>query len=160
MIIDNWDTHGLVLIKRFSLEISSKIENSEALVSIMLKKRKKVLVVDDDSGMTETISDILEDSGFRVSYSNDGYHAIEMIRNNDFDAVILDLRMPNINGLDALIKIKKIKPKTNVLIMTAYAMDARESEIFEAGAKAILYKPLNIPKTIAILNKICNLKDN
>jgi len=113
-----------------------------------------ILVVDDDLGMVETIFDILSDIGYKVAVANDGYKAIDMISINDYDMVLLDIKMPGINGVEVLKKIKDIKPSLKVIMMTAYTKDDLVKESFKYGAYIVIYKPLNIDRLLYLIKKI------
>lgn len=102
-----------------------------------------ILIVDDDFGMTETMSDILGDMGYRVAVADDGYMAIDMMKENTYDITLMDIRMPGINGVDTFKQVKTISPFTKVIMMTAYSVEDLIKQALEEGAYGILYKPLD-----------------
>ena len=116
-------------------------------------KKSHVLIVDDDVGMTETMPDILEDIGYRVSVARSGYEAIEMVRKEDYNVVLMDIKMPGINGVEAFKKIKKLKPATKVIMMTAYSVDALIKEALDEGAYDVIHKPLDIERVMDSIAK-------
>jgi CheY-like chemotaxis protein len=65
-----------------------------------MKDKVSVLIVDDDKGMTETFSDILTDLGYHVEVVNNGFKAIEKIKTIAFDVIMMDIKMPGINGVE------------------------------------------------------------
>jgi len=79
-----------------------------------------VLVVDDDEGTVETLTDILTAKQYRVEIARSGEEAISLARTTPFDAVLMDIVMPGVNGVEALRSIKAVDPETNVIMMTAY----------------------------------------
>lgn len=105
-----------------------------------------ILIVDDDTGMTETMSDILDDMGYKVAVADDGYMAIDMIKENTYDIALMDIRMPGINGVDTFKQVKAISPSTKVIMMTAYSVEDLIKQALEEGAYGILYKPLDLEK--------------
>ena len=103
----------------------------------------KVLVVDDDTGLRLTVASALRGaSRFRVDEAFDGVHAVEKIKQQTFDIVILDVDMPRLNGLDALRQIKEYDPRIIVLILTAYANIDDAVRAVKDGAYNYLSKPI------------------
>lgn len=111
----------------------------------------QILVVDDQIGMLETFTDILEDMGFAVQTAEDGFSAIEKVRENQFDLVFMDIQMPGINGVQTFRELKKINPGMSVIMMTAYALEDLIEEAVSEGAYAVVYKPFDIEKIINII---------
>lgn len=72
-------------------------------------ERPSVLIVDDDPGTCETLSDILEGRGFNAVAVRSGEECIETIKNRHFDAVLMDIKMPGMSGVEAFRKIKEVK---------------------------------------------------
>jgi CheY-like chemotaxis protein len=107
---------------------------------------KQVLIVDDEETLTWSLAKSLarDREIYEVTTVNDGETALTVIDQQPFDVVVLDIRLPGMNGLDVLMKIKEEKPSTKVIIMTAYgSIDIRE----KAKARGSLYyieKPFEI----------------
>ncbi|MCK5237406.1 MAG: response regulator [Deltaproteobacteria bacterium] len=120
-----------------------------------MKKNEKtrVLIVDDDVGMTETMPDILSDIGYDVSVARNGYEAIEMVRKGAYDVTLMDIKMPGINGVEAFKEIKQISPTTKVIMMTAYSVDTLIKEALDEGAYDVIHKPLDIDKVMDSIEK-------
>ena len=104
----------------------------------------RILVVDDDPGMTETLADILRDMGYDVAVAGDGYRALEMAGEKSFDLALLDIRMPGLNGVETLRELKRANPSIKVLMMTAYSKDDLVLEARDGGAEDVVQKPLDI----------------
>jgi DNA-binding NtrC family response regulator len=119
-----------------------------------VSEANRILIVDDDIGMSETLSDILSDVEYDVSIINDGYKAIDMIRKNSYDLVLLDIKMPVINGVETYKKIKAIIPSLKVIMMTAYSVEELVEEAINEGAFGIVYKPMNVKNLLAIIEKL------
>jgi len=115
--------------------------------------RLKVLLVDDDPGIRETMKDILTFSNVHVITACNGHDAIELASNNDFDIALIDMRMPGIDGVETFKRIKKIKPTFKAFLVTAYADEAKAKEAIEAGISGIYYKPVDIPRIITMLTR-------
>ncbi len=118
--------------------------------------KARILIVDDEYGITATLSDILEVYGYNVEIANDGYKAIEVVKESFFDIIFMDIKMPGINGTETFKEIKKISPKTVVMMMTAFAVDDLISEALKEGAYGVIYKPLDFEKVLDFLEKFEN----
>jgi CheY-like chemotaxis protein len=116
---------------------------------------KQVLIVDDEETLTWSLAKSLshDRETYEVITVNDGDTALSTIEQQAFDVVVLDIRMPGMNGLDVLLKIKEIRPATKVIIMTAYgSMDIRE----KAKARGSLFyieKPFEIEQMRSLILK-------
>ena len=82
---------------------------------------EKILVVDDEQSMTQFLGIVLRKEGYQVTVTNNGKDALEKVRSDSYDAVITDIRMPGMDGIQLLEGIKKVDPTLPVVIMTAYA---------------------------------------
>lgn len=119
-----------------------------------MQEKANVLVVDDQIGMLETFTDILEDKGFSVVTAEDGFQAIEKVKEQPFDIIFMDIKMPGINGVQTFREIKKINPKASVIMMTAYSVEDLVKEAIEEGAYTIIYKPFDMDKVIQTIEKV------
>ena len=119
-----------------------------------VQEKVKVLVVDDQMGMLETFTDILEDRGFNVVTANDGFAGIERAKEQSFDLIFMDIKMPGINGVQTFREIKKVNPKVAVIMMTAYSVEDLIEEAIEEGAYTVIYKPFDMNKVIQTIEKV------
>ena len=112
----------------------------------MLKDLKKVLIVDDEETLTWSMAKSLskDKDKYEVIIANNGKEALTLLKNNKIDLVISDIRMPDINGLDLLVKIKKEYPDTKVIIMTAYGSSDVQKEANRRGSLYYVEKPFEI----------------
>jgi len=106
-----------------------------------------ILIIDDELGMRETLSDILEDEGYEVFATETGKDAIEEVRNRFFNVVFIDINLPDISGLDVLKSIKQIHNDTYSIMLTASATIENSIKALNQGAYAYIVKPFDI-KTI------------
>jgi two-component system, NtrC family, response regulator HydG len=118
-----------------------------------LKNKLKFLIVDDDLDMAESLSDILTALGIHVEIANDGFIAIEKIKTKLFDVVLMDIKMPIMNGVETYKKIKHLLPKAIVVMMTAYAVQDLIAEALREGAYGIWYKPIEIQKIVELIEQ-------
>ncbi len=116
-----------------------------------MNQKASVLLVDDDKDMTETLFDILIDSGYRVEIANNGLEAIEKVKTHAFDTVLLDIKMPGVDGVETFKEIKKIRPNAVVMLMTAQSVENLVAEALEEGAYGIMYKPIDTKKLIEFM---------
>ena len=112
----------------------------------MANHMKRVLIVDDEETLTWSMERSLskDNEKFEVLIANNGREALEILGRNRIDVVISDIRMPDINGLDLLVKIKKDYPQTGVVIMTAYGSTAIQKEAIRRGSVLYIEKPFEI----------------
>ncbi len=118
-----------------------------------MSEKAHVLVVDDDIGICETISDILVARGYRVAIAEDGFKAIERVRGNTFDVVLMDVKMPGMNGVETYREMKKIRPRMRVIMMTAYTLDELIRNALREGASGVLYKPFDIARLTKLIDE-------
>jgi len=112
----------------------------------------KILVVDDDRRIVKTTCDILKIKGHDAISAYSGEEGVEAVRNEPPDCVLMDIKMPGINGVEALKQMKAIIPDLPVVLVSAYAADDLMEEAKRAGAYAILSKPLNFPIILSFLS--------
>jgi len=113
-----------------------------------MNEKASILIVDDDKDMTETLSDILVDLKYHVEMVNSGLEAIEKVKNHAFDTILLDIKMPGLNGLETFREIKKIRPEAIVMLMTAQSVEQLVADALEEGAYGIMYKPIDTKKLV------------
>jgi len=110
-----------------------------------------ILVVDDDVDTCRNLSDILTDLGYEVTPAFDGTTALELVKQRGFDVALLDLKMPDIDGLTLYRRIKEIRAGTVAIIVTAYAGSVTAEEVTAAGALQILPKPVDVAKLLPLV---------
>lgn len=115
------------------------------------EEKVRVLVVDDDKRMVKTISDILKVKGYETAGAYAGEEALEKVKSVLPDCVLMDIKMPGVNGLDVLKKIKDVFPELPVLLMSAYTTEEQVVEARRAGAEAVLTKPIDIQGLLSFL---------
>jgi DNA-binding response OmpR family regulator len=103
----------------------------------------KILVVDDEKTLVKGIKFNLENEGYQVECAYDGAAAVELARNEKFDLLILDVMMPEVDGLEACMRIREFS-NVPIIMLTAKSEDADKLMGFECGADDYLTKPFNI----------------
>jgi CheY-like chemotaxis protein len=112
-----------------------------------------VLVVDDDADNGQNLADILTDLGYHVDTATDGAAAVELARRRPYDVALLDLRMPGMDGLETYRAIRRLRPSTVALIVTAYAGIATAEDAKQAGAWQIVPKPVDLPRLLGLVGE-------
>ncbi|MCP5090341.1 MAG: diguanylate cyclase [Gammaproteobacteria bacterium] len=102
---------------------------------------KRVLIVDDDASILGVVSEVLEDDGYSVSTASSGEEAMDLLRDNQFSLVMSDIRLPGINGVEVLEHIKRVSPRTNVIMITSHASLDTSIDAIKHGAYDYLLKP-------------------
>lgn len=112
-----------------------------------------ILVVDDEVDTCRNLSDILTDLGYEVDMAHDGPTALKMVEHHPYDVVLLDLRMPGMDGLSVYREIKKLRAGTVAIIVTAYATSETAAEALNAGAWHVLPKPVDFPQLLRLVEE-------
>ena len=104
---------------------------------------EKILIVDNDEGLLHFLSRFFSIQGFEVNACKDGQSALDILDNEQFDLIMMDYKMPEMNGLDILKFMKKSQVKTPIIIMTAYGTTETAIEAMKLGAYDYLLKPFD-----------------
>lgn len=114
----------------------------------------KILIADDNRSMLYTLTKILEDGGYAVRTSENGAGAIQEIRRNDFSLVILDYKMPDMDGIQVLTGIKSLKPGLPVIMLTAFGDIRKAVEAVKKGAEDFMTKPFDNEEMLKSIDRI------
>jgi len=114
----------------------------------------KILVVDDNQDFAETLADVLELNGYSVTITFDREDAIKKFTEKDYILTFMDVKLPGMNGVESFLKIKKIKSKAKVIMMTGYSVEQLLNQAIENGALEVLYKPFDMKNVLKILERI------
>lgn len=118
-----------------------------------MEEKARVLVVDNNISMCKIMSFILRDKGYAVTTAQCGREAIAKVKETPFDIIFMDIKMPDMDGVETYNRIKKIRPEAVVVMMTAYAVEDLVQEALKKGANGVIYKPLDIEKVITLIEK-------
>ncbi len=100
-----------------------------------------VLIVDDDASILGVVSEVLEDDGYVVTTAGSGEEAVAILRDKQFSLVMSDIRLPGINGVEVLEHVKRVSPRTNVIMITSHASLETSVDAIKHGAYDYLMKP-------------------
>jgi two-component system response regulator FlrC len=112
---------------------------------------ERVLVVDDEEGIRTFIGEVLEGEGLRVTLAADGNAAVRLLDRESFHLVVTDLRMPGLDGMSLLRKVRAESPETEVVVLTAHGTVAGAVEAMKLGAFDYLDKPLSGPDELRLV---------
>jgi two-component system response regulator PilR (NtrC family) len=121
--------------------------------------KDKILVADDEQSMREFLEIMLKKEGYKVSLASNGEEVVKLIDNDLFDLVLLDIRMPKLDGISALKKIKAIAPETIVIMITAYASADTAIKAMKEGAYDYITKPFKVEEIKLIIKNALEKKN-
>lgn len=112
---------------------------------------RRYLIVDDNLDFAENLAEILRDQGDHVRVASSGADAIELVRHERFDAVLTDMRMPEMGGAEVVHQIRRIDPGAAALVVTAYVADDAIEAARREGLLAVLPKPVPVQRLLDLL---------
>jgi CheY-like chemotaxis protein len=119
--------------------------------------KNKILVVDDEELLTRTFVSLLEKKGYEVMVATKGQDAIEMVKEDDFDLVICDIRMPGISGAETVKQIKEIaasrKKEPKIIFISGFADATGEKEARDLHPEAYIEKPFDVGNLLAEIKR-------
>lgn len=114
----------------------------------------RILIVDDDDELRSNLSDVLQDAGYTTVLAPNGQAALNILDKEDFTLVLLDMVMPGMNGIDTLTELKRRKPQTKVVMITAFATVQNAVNAIQKGASDYVTKPFKIEELLATTGRI------
>jgi two-component system response regulator HydG len=118
-----------------------------------MKDEPTILIVDDNEDLLQTFAMILKRRGFCVETAGNGISAVDKFKEQDFDVTLMDIVMPEMNGVEALKKIKEMQPGAPVILMTAYSDEDLIQTAKEEGVHKIIHKPIRIDQLIEMIDE-------
>lgn len=118
----------------------------------------KVLVVDDEKAIRDSLKIILEDEGYFADTAGDGEEALQKIKEQNFDIVISDIKMPKLDGMQLLDQVSKLSPDTFFIIMTAFASVNTAIDALRKGAFDYLIKPVEFDDLLIRIKRLISYK--
>jgi signal transduction histidine kinase len=114
---------------------------------------KSILIVEDDQFNAEYIKEVLKNKGLNLIFASSGNEAVEMTLTHMPDLILMEIRLPDISGFEAIQKIKKLKPAIKIIAQTAYALEDDRVKAMEAGCIDYISKPLKSELFLPMINK-------
>nr|WP_320025374.1 PAS domain S-box protein [uncultured Acetobacterium sp.] len=124
-----------------------------------INQEYKILLTEDDKVNQLVISRMLNECGYGVDVANNGYEAVEMIKKNTYDIILMDIQMPEMDGIEATKRIRKLNIDTPVLAITAYALHGDREKFLAQGMDGYISKPIKVEKLVEEIEKCINNKE-
>ncbi len=105
---------------------------------------EKVLLVDDEIDFLEALGERMDTRGMNVTTASSGEEALDIVNRESFDAIVLDLQMPGMDGLEVLSAVKKMKPEMQIILLTGHATVEKGIEAMKLGAMDLIEKPADL----------------
>ena len=118
----------------------------------------KALVIDDDVATLELMKFQLKDEGFEVTTAERGEKALEFVKETEFDIILTDLNLPDVNGIEMVRQCKKISPETEIIMITGFGSMEKAIEATKAGAFYYVEKPVNFDDLNLLIGKAVERK--
>ncbi|MFL6456703.1 MAG: response regulator [Nitrososphaeraceae archaeon] len=137
----------------------AEIENNNNNIKNVSSKGKKIMIVDDEPDITSMLKIVLEDNGFEVDAFEDAIVALKYYKASLYDLLILDIKMPEMDGFELYDEIKKIDDKMKVCFLTAsemYYNKLRKDKYSSLDKVLFIQKPIENEELVNIVNKILN----
>jgi two-component system response regulator HydG len=115
--------------------------------------KERILVVDDEQSHRTMLKAVLSKEGYDISEADDGISAVKAVESESFDLILMDIRMTDMDGIEAMGQIKKMSPSVPIIMMTAYASIKTAVEALKSGAYDYLTKPLDIDELKILIKK-------
>jgi CheY-like chemotaxis protein len=115
--------------------------------------RGRILLVDDNAAYLDSAKDVLEEEGCRVQTAGSGEEAVFRVQTQDFDLVLMDIKMAGLNGVEALVQIKTHRPEVRVIMCTAHLVEGMINLAEREGAFAVLKKPFKTQELMDTIDR-------
>jgi DNA-binding NtrC family response regulator len=116
-------------------------------------ERARILVVDDDESIRKVLATILEDNGYAVDTAKNGEEAIKKSRLKFYNVALIDIRLPDIEGIELLTKMRNTTPKMRKIIITGYPALQNAIDALNKGADAYIVKPFDMDKVLQTIKE-------
>jgi DNA-binding NtrC family response regulator len=116
-------------------------------------KVSTVLLVDDNPDLGEGLRLVLDDEGYDVALATCGSEAISLSREKRFDITFMDMKLPDMTGIEALMEIIKLYPDARVIMMSGYRVEELLDEAMKRGAESVLAKPFTMEQMLAEIDR-------
>jgi len=122
-------------------------------------KHARILIVDDDESIGKVLATILEDEGYTVDIAENGEKAIKKSEEEFYNLALIDIRLPDMEGIELLTKVRDTTPKMRKIIITGYPSIQNAIEAVNRGADAYIVKPFDMDKVLATIKEQLKLQE-
>lgn len=119
----------------------------------------RILVMEDDVNIAKGLEMVLADEDYSVRVANDGQSAIDAFKEEDFDLLIADIRLPDMNGLDVIKQVRRHTPETKIIVITGFVSTSVAVDAMQNGVTDFLPKPFSEKQILKSVNKTLELRD-
>jgi len=116
----------------------------------------QILLVDDNEEFLDSTRDVLDDEGYDIVTATSGEEGIELAGSQTFDVILMDIKMPGMNGVESFIEIKRCNPKVKVIMVTAYTVEDLMRQALKENAHTFLRKSVNMEQLLDLVEGICS----
>jgi len=124
-----------------------------------INQQYKILLTEDDKVNQLVIARMLNECGYGVDIAGNGFEALEMVKKNSYDIILMDIQMPEMDGIEATKRIRTINQDTPVLAITAYALHGDREKFLSQGLDGYISKPIKVEKLVEEIEKCINRKE-
>jgi len=118
-----------------------------------MSAQPRILVIDDDENILKVVAAILKDKGYEVSVAGTGSEAIKKTQKNHYDLMLIDIKLPDMDGTELLTKIRDTKPRIRKVIVTGYPTLQNAVAAVNKGADAYVMKPFDVESMLETVNE-------
>jgi two-component system response regulator CpxR len=118
-------------------------------------EKLKVLLVDDEAEFIKALAERLELRGMAVRLAFDGEHALRSLDDGEPEVMVLDLKMPGVDGMEVLRRVRKKYPGVRVIMLTGHGSEQDREQAMRLGAAAYLQKPVQLERLVQTMNQAC-----
>ncbi|MBK8808230.1 MAG: response regulator [Bacteroidales bacterium] len=137
-----------------------QVSSSKNTTQLIDSSKTNILLVEDDPTSKLFIEELMSDSEYFLHYAETAQIALDILNKTKIDLVLLDIRLPDMNGFDLAVRIKQHNPQTYIIAQTAYAMEHDKKRAFDSGCNDFISKPINIDILSNKIMLVTNLKNN
>jgi CheY-like chemotaxis protein len=133
-----------------------KVETAaKKVISKTFLAGKKILIVEDNDSSFEFLEVVLQRRGAQIIRATNGLEAFDLATKNDYDVILMDLQLPEMNGFEAIEQIRISNTSTPIIVQTAFSESSERTKAFDAGCDAYLVKPITKNKLEEAISKFC-----
>jgi CheY-like chemotaxis protein len=138
-------------VGRWEVYAALRLKSEATAYQIKQPHRKRIMVVDDDMAVRESLTEVLLSEGYDVLPAEDGYQALDILDKKPVDLVLLDLRLPKMDGWETARQLQRLRHTLPIVIVTA--CPNQYDRTAQSGAIAIMEKPLDFPQLISAIGR-------